>query len=250
MISLGRIFKKNDGFLRQLKLGYVINNLLNAQKLNHNRALYKKYGLRRNILLPLGHHHFQPPSLERPWLDQPDAFTRLINHPDYQKFPEAIQKEFIRFIEEGYMLLKGFYSPEQVNRINEEVDARIQQSEIDFNFTGRKIMDAFHDSRMIDQEYFRNPHLLEILNFIMGRSVIPFQTINFIEGSEQRAHSDSIHMTTEPLGHLIAAWTALEDCHPGNGTLIYYPGSPPASLRHLSGLPCRAHFLVHWKISK
>jgi ectoine hydroxylase-related dioxygenase (phytanoyl-CoA dioxygenase family) len=32
-------------------------------------------------------------------------------------------------------------------------------------------------------------------------------------------------MTTVPLGYLIGVWVALEDIHPGNGPLTYYPGS-------------------------
>jgi ectoine hydroxylase-related dioxygenase (phytanoyl-CoA dioxygenase family) len=53
----------------------------------------------------------------------------------------------------------------------------------------------------------------------------PFQSINFLTGSEQAAHSDSIHMTTYPLGYLAAAWIALEEMTPANGPLIYFPGS-------------------------
>ena len=49
--------------------------------------------------------------------------------------------------------------------------------------------------------------------------------MNFIHGSEAKAHSDSIHMTTEPLGYLIAVWIALEDVHPESGLLFYYPKS-------------------------
>lgn len=66
---------------------------------------------------------------------------------------------------------------------------------------------------------------MRILNFLMGKKIVPFQTINFIQGSEQRPHSDSIHMTTEPEGYLIAVWTALEDTDASNGSLIFYPGS-------------------------
>ncbi|MGZ5134428.1 MAG: phytanoyl-CoA dioxygenase family protein [Flavitalea sp.] len=54
---------------------------------------------------------------------------------------------------------------------------------------------------------------------------MPFQTINFLNGSQQSAHSDSIHMTTYPLGYLVAAWIALEDVNEDNGTLFYFPGS-------------------------
>jgi hypothetical protein len=67
--------------------------------------------------------------------------------------------------------------------------------------------------------------LVNILSFILGKEVVPFQTINFITGSEQKGHSDSIHMTTYPLGYLIAVWIALEDINSDNGPLFYYPGS-------------------------
>ena len=59
----------------------------------------------------------------------------------------------------------------------------------------------------------------------MGRKAIPFQTINFVTGSQQHAHSDSIHMTTYPLGYLIAIWIALEDITEDSGPLSYFPGS-------------------------
>ena len=45
------------------------------------------------------------------------------------------------------------------------------------------------------------------------------------KGSQQAAHSDSIHMTTYPLGYLTAAWIAFEDIHPDSGPLVVYPGS-------------------------
>ena len=67
--------------------------------------------------------------------------------------------------------------------------------------------------------------MLQLLEFILGQNIHPFQTINFLEGSQQKAHSDFIHMTSEPKGYLIATWTALEDCDENNGPLFYYPGS-------------------------
>lgn len=53
----------------------------------------------------------------------------------------------------------------------------------------------------------------------------PFQTINFLKGSKAETHSDSIHMTTEPLGYLVAIWVALEDVSPEAGPVFYCPGS-------------------------
>jgi ectoine hydroxylase-related dioxygenase (phytanoyl-CoA dioxygenase family) len=70
-----------------------------------------------------------------------------------------------------------------------------------------------------------DPQLLALLELILDKPVLPFQTLNFIRGSGQRAHSDSIHMTTYPLGYLVAVWIALEDIHENSGPLFYYPGS-------------------------
>ena len=49
MALLRDIFKKYTGFLRDLKLVYVINNYLNADKLKHNKELYKKYGVQKSV---------------------------------------------------------------------------------------------------------------------------------------------------------------------------------------------------------
>jgi len=59
----------------------------------------------------------------------------------------------------------------------------------------------------------------------MEREPKTLQTITSHKGSEQGVHSDSIHMTTYPLGYLSAAWIAFEDIHPDSGPLVYYPGS-------------------------
>ncbi len=85
-------------------------------------------------------------------------------------------------------------------------------------------MFAFKKSTLI-ADIAQKKELLDILHFILNKEVVLFQTINFITGSEQRAHSDSIHMTTYPLGYLLAAWLALEDTTTENGPLFYYPGS-------------------------
>ncbi|MFB6306689.1 MAG: phytanoyl-CoA dioxygenase family protein, partial [Flavobacteriales bacterium] len=88
----------------------------------------------------------------------------------------------------------------------------------------RKIMFAIKDSQKLKN--LANPvRLMNILEMLMGKELKLFQSINFLQGSEQRAHSDTIHMTTYPLGNLIAVWIALEDVDEENGTLHYYPGS-------------------------
>lgn len=225
MIALRKIFQRYSGWLRSFKAVYVLNNVLNSNQLQHNKILYKKYHINKNIYAPIGSADFKNQDGERPWLDQPDAREKLQAHPDFAKFSPEIQQQLLHFIEEGYLILKKFFSEEAVYQLNTDIDRLLQERAVDFNYTGKKIMESFRMSDIANRGFFKNAQLLDLLSFILGKKVIPFQSINFIEGSEQRAHSDSIHMTTEPKGYMIAAWIALESCHAGNGPLFFYPKS-------------------------
>lgn len=226
MISLRDLFKKQTGFLRAWKGAYVINNLLNTKKLKHNRELYEEHQVKKSIYAPIGSKDFgYSLGSQIPWLDVPGVKVKLAQSADFQSFEKEVQDAILCFVDKGYLILRGFYSEEKVDMLNEEVDRLLSNNETGFNYTGRKVMDAYRFSPLIDKDFFRNEKLLHILDFMMGKKVIPFQTINFIVGSEQRAHSDSIHMTTQPPGYLIASWVALEDIHEGNGPLFYYPES-------------------------
>jgi ectoine hydroxylase len=223
---LQRFFQRYTGFLRSLKVAYVLNNLLNTNRLRGNRALYRKYGLRKSIFSPIGSRDFGPerhPDI--PWIDRPDAPQVLEEKPFFKNLDPALQEQVRGFLHNGFMVLENFFKPEETDALNREVEQMLASGRTGFNYTGRKIFNLYEQSALADARFFRNPQLLELLSFLLGKTVIPFQSLNFTLGSEQRAHSDSIHMTTEPPGYLIATWIALEDCTPDNGPLVYYPGS-------------------------
>ncbi|MGQ7830447.1 phytanoyl-CoA dioxygenase family protein [Altererythrobacter sp. Z27] len=69
------------------------------------------------------------------------------------------------------------------------------------------------------------PVVLETLAALYGRPAFPFQTLNFDRGTEQLAHSDTIHFDSNPKGYMAGVWFALEDIDANNGPLRYYPGS-------------------------
>lgn len=225
MSILPHWFRHYTGVLRGWKPAYMLHNILNARHLLQNRVVYQRYGLKKSIFSTIGSKDFQQRSPHIPWLDQPGAKERLIKDPQFHQFPLAWQKELLRFVNDGYMILQGFFSSDAVSRLNADIGRLLSDKQLDFNYTGRKIMESYRHSEVADKEFFRQPDLLQLLTFIMGRKVKPFHTINFVEGSEQRAHSDSIHMSTEPQGYLIAAWAALEPTGADNGPLFFYPGS-------------------------
>jgi hypothetical protein len=86
------------------------------------------------------------------------------------------------------------------------------------------------------------------LRLAYGREPFPFQTINFELGSQQSAHSDTIHFHSDPERFMCGVWIALEDVEEDAGPLVYYPGShraPVLSMRDVgvnSPKPTHAHY--------
>ncbi|MEO8591659.1 MAG: phytanoyl-CoA dioxygenase family protein [Flavobacteriales bacterium] len=217
-------FDRYYGRLRKVKANYVLFNLFSGKKLKHARRMYKKYGIHRSVLLPISSQDLPTNTTEKPWLDTPEGVAQLPSDPRLQRFDAATREAILHWPEKGYVILRGLFKPEEVAAINSEVDRLIRDKVVDFNFTGRKIMFAFHHSELL-RTYVHDRRVLDVMDLLLDKKVRVFQSINFLTGSEQAAHSDSIHMTTHPLGYMTAAWIALEEMTPDNGPLIYHPGS-------------------------
>ncbi|MEO0468603.1 MAG: phytanoyl-CoA dioxygenase family protein [Bacteroidota bacterium] len=210
-------------FLRTFKATYVVNNVLKRKALTHNQALYQQYGLKKSIYAPLSHADFSELPTETPWLDQSNAWEQAQSHVDFATFSEEMQVGIKDWIEKGYLILRGYFDGENVKAINEEVDHLLKKGIVDQHHNG-KVFFAFRHSDLLKKVVW-DRDLLRLMSFLLGRQMQPFQSLNFIQGSQQAAHSDSIHMTTHPLGNLTAIWIALEHVGPDNGPLVYYPGS-------------------------
>jgi ectoine hydroxylase-related dioxygenase (phytanoyl-CoA dioxygenase family) len=223
-MSLRHKLNKYYGTFRTWKAGYVLLNLFNRKKLRHAEEMFKKYGVKQSVLMPISSEKLPKHSGEAPWLDSEGAVERMKAHPGFQRFDATTQEALSHWPADGYVVLRGLFKPEEVAAMNAEIDRLINDKVVDFNFTGRKIMFAFHHSELL-RKYVHDRRILDVMDFLLGKNVKVFQSINFLTGSEQAAHSDSIHMTTHPLGYMTAAWIALEPITPDNGPLIYHVGS-------------------------
>ncbi|WP_327754953.1 phytanoyl-CoA dioxygenase family protein [Sphingobium sp. SJ10-10] len=123
--------------------------------------------------------------------------------------------------------------------LDAELDARIERIKsnlsprygIDFadphgdkTMGERRIQDAW----MYDEDVraiAANESVLDLLSKLYGRRAFPFQTLNFAVGTQQEAHSDSVHFSSVPERFMCGVWLAMEDIGPDSGPLFYYPGS-------------------------
>lgn len=217
------LYKSFLELLRSLKITYVFSNLINYKKLKKNTQLYKAYGLKKSVISPISFKDFKYLKTDiQPWLDKVSLRKIAAENSNFQSFPKDIQEALINWSEDGYAILPGYFKKE-AEKVNQDIEGLLKSGKINFKY-GNKIMFALHHSKLI-KSLGTDPLLTDILSFLLGKQVHLFQSINFIKGSEQRAHSDSIHMSTHPQGFLIAIWVALEDIKEEQGALFYYPGS-------------------------
>ena len=207
--------------LKQFKPVHWLYNLLHYKELRHNREAYRKYNLNKSLIDSISSKDF-PDKESKAWLDVGDSASLAPQKDLFQQFSPAMQEKLVNWSSNGYLILENFFDEGTCDKINKEIDDLITSKKL--SFTGNRMMFANKKSALI-KTVVNDELLKSILGFILDKEVVPFQTINFLQGSQQRAHSDSIHMTTYPLGYLIAAWIALEDVSAENGPLFYYPGS-------------------------
>lgn len=206
--------------LRRLKLLYTGYNFFQKKKLQHNIPVYKKLGLKKKYFSSVSNKDFincQTIQVDKKTHGHPEE-TRL-----FKKLSSTSQQSILSFGDLGYAQIDKYLSDDQTDQVNKEIDTLLEQKKVSFN-KKKKIMFAIHQSEFLSL-IGNDPELIDLLKTLMGGEVELFQSINFLSGSEQRTHSDSIHMTTFPTGGLLGVWIALEDIDLDNGPLHYYPGS-------------------------
>ena len=143
---------------------------------------------------------------------------------------EAEQAVAISLHEKGYAVL-DFPDPaldERIARIQQRLGPHygIDLADPALDKTGgeRRIQDAWRDDPDV-QAIAANPAILALLGKLYGRPAFPFQTLNFPVGTQQGAHSDSVHFSSLPERFMCGVWLAMEDVREGAGPLFYVPGS-------------------------
>lgn len=88
----------------------------------------------------------------------------------------------------------------------------------------RRIQDAWKFDEDV-KSIAGNAEILALLGKLYGRPAFPFQTLNFPVGTQQGAHSDSVHFSSLPERFMCGVWLAMEDISPEAGPVFYVPGS-------------------------
>ena len=166
------------------------------------------------------------------WLDQPDAAVQVeerLAAGTLSTEQAALCRDFQR---DGFVILPGAIPHSTLDQVWAKYEEAVAAGRVSTSGE-RKGPDDLHPGHSMNAhtevpeiyEAFAHRSVIQAIELLVGREMVPFQTLMFPKGREQLAHSDSIHMTTYPLGYMCASWVAFEDIHPDSGPLFYYPGS-------------------------
>ncbi len=152
-----------------------------------------------------------------PWVESPFFEQILAEKPGT---PE--QKAQARFFHEnGYLILKNIIPTELIDATIEDI-SNLYPNKVGEEPLRHQDLWKKHENVKQIATY---PQIIELLEYLYGREVIPFQTLNFKYGTQQRAHSDSIHFSCMPARYMCGVWLAMEPTNDQNGALFYYPKS-------------------------
>jgi hypothetical protein len=175
--------------------------------------------------------HF-PYSGPYPWLDRPNAEERIEQKLTAGEIT-AGQAELCRhWTTSGYVILPGLVEDHILDEVWTAYESAVSKGRIQLQPELAAVDDPYPGRYLNPHKkvggfcrILKHPGLRDAIRLLMEREPKPLQTIASHKGSQQGIHSDSIHMTTYPLGYLTAAWIAVEDIHPNSGPLVFYPGS-------------------------
>jgi len=152
---------------------------------------------------------------QRPWFET-DDYESYIARSGF----DGPTSDFVRHMaEHGYALID----------LGDEARALCDKASADaeryFRRHGvQRVQDAWYRSRAI-RKLAAWPKVRDLLRAAYGRDPFPFQTLNFLAGSQQALHTDTVHFSSVPERFMCGVWIALEDVHEDAGPLIYHPGS-------------------------
>jgi ectoine hydroxylase-related dioxygenase (phytanoyl-CoA dioxygenase family) len=190
-----------------------------------------------------------------------EGITRHLPLASKEKQSRELTEQQIDFWNtNGYLVLPGFFTDKGIDRVNRYMDDLWAQENRDksdividiFVGTDREkrvsLKNAPQDARFfpfklndlyLESEIVRSvvlaPPLVSTLKNLLGGAPMVCNTLNFIYGSQQQFHTDSLYMPAPVDLNLVATWIALENCDDDAGPLQYYPGShliPPFRFSH------------------
>lgn len=138
------------------------------------------------------------------------------------KDAETAQRHLLRW---GFCVLHEQLPNELVSDFKQQLSAAIERGDLPHKPGSSERIHGAHQKLPSARAVWLYPPVLEFLKSYFKDTPCACQTLTYVNGSEQNAHQDSIHLTPYPNGFMCGVWVALEDVQENSGELFVYPRS-------------------------
>lgn len=151
-----------------------------------------------------------------PWTESPFFAAELA-----ESALSAEDKAFVQhFADEGYVV----FDPQIPHDLIDETINQLEPAFAKITNGDMRIQDAWKFNENV-KRIASLDIVYEKLRLLYKREPLPFQSLNFPVGTQQKTHSDMIHFSSIPDRFMCGVWIAFEDINEENGPLHYYPQS-------------------------
>ncbi|WNJ16512.1 hypothetical protein [Pontibacter sp. G13] len=147
-----------------------------------------------------------------PWLDMPDARSRMLRHPDYYQFHPEFRGQLVHYLTNGCIIIRGFMSDDWCRQM------------IDLQESASSGSEAWAQDELT-RTATEHPDLLAISSFITGGTTAPRQIILKRHGDDQAAMTDALDAQDIGPASMLTASIALERITQKSGPMYVYPRS-------------------------
>ncbi len=148
------------------------------------------------------------------------------------------QNQLDQFNEQGYVIVRGLFSADEVARYNDHYMTMREQGSYPGDFSGidpsssdplKKYPRMIHMHRWdeLSLKWMLDERLCIAMSGLLGKEPYAVQTMLYFKPAGARGqalHQDQYYLRVQP-GTCMAAWMALDDCDEENGCLQVVPGS-------------------------
>lgn len=157
----------------------------------------------------------------RAWFEENvDVDTPLSFEPSPDN--ETAQRHLQRW---GFCILPEVLPQTLIEAFKSDLNAAIDGGVLKYRRGSSDRIHGAHDRLESARRVWLYPPVLEFLEKHFKDTPCACQTLTYVNGSEQGAHQDTIHLTPYPAGFMSGVWIALQDIEEGSGELFVYPGS-------------------------
>ena len=156
-----------------------------------------------------------------PWFNRSENFVDVPLSMEPASSVLAAHQHLVRW---GFTVLDYVIPKETIDAFRKEYENAIDQGQLKYKRgTSQRIQQAHR--LPAGRKIWLDQTVLDFLSGWFRDEPCACQTLLYVNGSEQDAHQDTIHLTSYPDGYMCGVWVALQDIQSGSGELFVYPGS-------------------------